>query len=468
MAASPHVLVQDGAGPFINPDNTGDLNYPAGVNVTPGNTVSIKLASADSVGQWTLRVAGTDEDTAIPTLANVDPITHIVSTPSSIVTFTVPAGVAGRAYVFQSMVNNGGPAYTITFGIYTLTASSFRVGAVGERFENDHVFGWTRTLNQFIKRGGGGGGGGVVAYIDGSSIGPFSKLNITGTTTFNTPTLTSDELNLPISPAGTWSAEGNTGVDELQPSEIFPYQNFGLFFDAALGTGNPLGIMTDRMTVRAVSLVSSPSPGNPAHFDGVTLNNADLVLLTRGSLGSNTIYWYVGGILTPYPFIPWMTTGFQVYVREGSIYAGKTFRQTAIASPAPVASFHNQVWKCELGPDIAPPLTTYNGTGGGVTWHTIDTIVGPPADGYDLLVVTDNVATNTGTGDNLQRDRGVVTYHLAGGTLSLSDDSRSLTSANYFRQVVSGNSVQLQVGQQASGNNYSFRVRAWFEYVRSV
>jgi hypothetical protein len=159
MAASPHVLVQDGSGPFINPDNTGIPSYPSGVNVTPGNTISIKLASADSVGKWNLKVIGTDEETAPPTLAGVDPTTGVVSTPSTVVTFTVPAGVAGRAYIFQSMVNNGGPAYTTTFGIYTLTSGLFRVGAVGERFENDPVFGWTRTLNQFIKRGGGGSPG---------------------------------------------------------------------------------------------------------------------------------------------------------------------------------------------------------------------------------------------------------------------------------------------------------------------
>ena len=156
MAASPHVLINDGPGPDINPDSTGIPSYPSGANVTPGNVISIRLASADSVGQWTLKIVGTDEDTTSPTLAGVDPTTGIVSTPSTVVTFTVPPGVAGQSYIFQSMVNNGGPAYTTTFGIYTLTLDTFRVGAVGERFENDSVFGWARTINRFIKRGGGG------------------------------------------------------------------------------------------------------------------------------------------------------------------------------------------------------------------------------------------------------------------------------------------------------------------------
>ena len=161
MAASPHVLVQNGSGSYVNPDAPGDPSYPGGVNVTPDNTISIKLVSADSVGQWNLKVIGTDEETVLPFLVDVDPPTGIVSTPSTVVTFHVPAGIAGRTYIFQSIVNNGGPAYTTTFGIYTLTDGGFRVGAVGERFENDPLFGWTRTLNQFIKRGGGVGGGGV-------------------------------------------------------------------------------------------------------------------------------------------------------------------------------------------------------------------------------------------------------------------------------------------------------------------
>ena len=183
MAASPHVLVQNGSGSYVNPDSPGDPSYPGGVNVTPGNTISIKLASADSVGQWNLKVIGTDEETVQPILVGVDHSTGIVSTASTIVTFSVPSSVVGRAYIFRSIVNNGGPAYTVTFGIYTLTEGGFRVGAVGERLENDPLFGWTRTLNQFIKRGGGGGGGGGV---------PTSRRVIAGTGIIGGGDLTAD------------------------------------------------------------------------------------------------------------------------------------------------------------------------------------------------------------------------------------------------------------------------------------
>lgn len=178
MAASPHVLVQDGTGDFVNPDSTGDPDFPSGVNVTPGNTVSIKLTSADSVGQWNLKVAGTDEETLVPALTDVDPSTGVVSNPSTVVTFTVPAGDAGRTYVFQSMVNNGGPAYTTRFGIYTLTSGGFRVAAVGERFEGDSIFGWTRTINKFIRSGGGGLAGYYADNTPETLLGGYSSIGV--------------------------------------------------------------------------------------------------------------------------------------------------------------------------------------------------------------------------------------------------------------------------------------------------
>jgi hypothetical protein len=456
MTASPLVLVQFSSDPGNWHATTG------GVDIVSGNTVSIKLADTTDVGSWYVTVVGVDEVTALPpVLVNVstNPDTPgLVVSPTSVVSFTTPAG-NGRAYILRSSVN--GPSFTTTFGIFVRTVSGFRVGAVGERFEGNPIFGWTVTLNQFIRNGGGGGPASALltttTIVDvAGAVAPSAGQVLTAVD----PTHATWQAGGGIP----WSAAGNIGLDEIQPSEIFPDVLYSIFFDTP-GTGNPLGIMTDKLKVRAVSLKPSPSTSTPADFDGVTLNNGDIVLLTRESPGNNGIRIIFGGSLIAFN-PPWMTCGFQVYVAEGEIYKGKTFRQVTTGDPA--FSFPNQVWECDVGPHIAPPLTQYNGTGGGVTWHTIDTIPGPPADGYDLIVVTDNVATNSSTGGSLQRERGAVTYHLAGGTLTLSDDSRSLTSTTYFRQVVSGNTVQLQVGQQASGNNYKFRVRSWFEYVRSL
>src|SRR5437667_105929 len=52
---SPLVLVSDGGGPF-NPA------APTGVNVTPGNTITVKLASETGVNRgWSLTVFGLDD-----------------------------------------------------------------------------------------------------------------------------------------------------------------------------------------------------------------------------------------------------------------------------------------------------------------------------------------------------------------------------------------------------------------------
>jgi hypothetical protein len=162
MAASPTVQVKFG--------EEGSWAIPtSGINVTPGSTVYIRLENSDEVSQWTLQAFGVDEVTGIaPALSGVDPETHVVSDPTSEVTFTMPAGAGiGRAVIFRSMVNGGGAGLVSNFGIYTLTADGFRVAAVGERFEGDPDFGWATTVNSFIRSGGGGGGGGGLPPVSG-------------------------------------------------------------------------------------------------------------------------------------------------------------------------------------------------------------------------------------------------------------------------------------------------------------
>jgi hypothetical protein len=152
MAVSPIVEVQDGGGPWVG--TTG------GVNVTPGNTISIRLPLPvdPATALWSLQIFGVDEVTATaPPLTDVNPATHVVTNPSTTVTFVMPAGAGiGRAIIFRSIVNGSLQA---TFGIYTLT-SGRRVGAVGERIEGDPNFGWAAILNPLIRSGGGFSAGG--------------------------------------------------------------------------------------------------------------------------------------------------------------------------------------------------------------------------------------------------------------------------------------------------------------------
>jgi hypothetical protein len=149
--ASPIVEVQDGVGSFVS--TTG------GVDVTPGNTISIRLQSTSGVSQWQLEVFGVDEITATaPSLTSVNPTTHVVATPFTTVTFPMPSGVGiGRALVFRSSINGGGTsALVTTFGLFTLTTLGVRVAAVNQTLEGDPTFGWAAIVNPALRGPGGG------------------------------------------------------------------------------------------------------------------------------------------------------------------------------------------------------------------------------------------------------------------------------------------------------------------------
>lgn len=265
---------------------------------------------------------------------------------------------------------------------------------------------------------------------------------------------------------------GNRGANTISrvSLQVFAHPSFvapgdGVAFEN-LGTGLPLSIRMGIPNVKAVSLtnVNIAAPAVVADFDGVTFSSGDLVLLPRQSTAiENGLYFYQGTYFLP--AIYKVSCGSKVYVEGGEIFAGRTFQQQTTGIPGNISP---QVWQSDIGPHIVPPLTQYNGSGGSVTWHVLDVVPGPPADGYDLIVITDSIATKS-TGGGIQRERGAVTYHLAGGVLTLSDDSRSLTAATYLKQVINSNTIELQVGQQAAATgDFTFRIRAWYEYVRSI
>jgi hypothetical protein len=146
MPVSPLCEVKDGAGSYV-----ATLD---GVDITPANVISIRLASTISVTDWYLQVLGTDELSTDPVLGSVNPLTHQVTTPSSVVTFTA-VNALGRAFLFQSTVlGPGGPQVT-TFALYLLTALGRRVGAAGETREGNSSFGWAVYVNPLIRNPGG-------------------------------------------------------------------------------------------------------------------------------------------------------------------------------------------------------------------------------------------------------------------------------------------------------------------------
>lgn len=141
---SPICLVKDGAGAF-------EASFPR-VEVTPGNTVTIKLNSPSGVESWDISCISTDE------LGDAATINAglTVSIPAFEATFTAPA--AGSALIFESRVNGGlnpqrqqDPDYVSAFKIITLTSEGKEVMALGEESEGNQDFGWLGVFNDLIR-----------------------------------------------------------------------------------------------------------------------------------------------------------------------------------------------------------------------------------------------------------------------------------------------------------------------------
>lgn len=138
---SPICEVKDGAGAY------GATT--TGVNVTPANTITIRLSDS-SVQVWSIECVDTDDLSVAATVTSSLVIDSVLKTA----TFTAP--VAGRAYIFRSRIESGiGPngatdEYETTFGIYTLAGTNQRTHGVNEKLEGG-PFGWSPDVNAIIR-----------------------------------------------------------------------------------------------------------------------------------------------------------------------------------------------------------------------------------------------------------------------------------------------------------------------------
>lgn len=139
---SPTCTVKDGSGSAQSTTN--------GVDVTPGNTVTIALATVAGADVWSITCIGTDE-TSSTTTANA---ALTVNSVTKTATFTAPA--AGTSWIFRSTVQSAGSSqsYSATFKVCTLTASGRRVAALGETVENSATYGWTQIANYGARNSG--------------------------------------------------------------------------------------------------------------------------------------------------------------------------------------------------------------------------------------------------------------------------------------------------------------------------
>lgn len=140
---SPLCEIRDGAGAY--------QASAGGVNVTPGNTITIRLSSQADVDSWLIECATTDETSVAST------VTAALSIDSTNKTATFTAPAPGKAYRFRSRVNQGidrngiaRPTYETTFTVYTVF-NGRRVMASDETIEGSTTFGWITWHNDLIR-----------------------------------------------------------------------------------------------------------------------------------------------------------------------------------------------------------------------------------------------------------------------------------------------------------------------------
>lgn len=269
MPASPICEVKDGLGPWTP---TAD-----GVNVTPGGTVSIRLADATDVVEWYLRIFGTDEETPTPpTLTNVNPLTNKVTTPSTTVTFAVNVTL-GHALLFESVIVTATQTIPTTFGVYELAANGLRVGAVGETREGSVDFGWAKTYNEAIRSIGSGFTAG--GDLSGSSTSQ-TVVGLQGRTLATTAPATGDVLK--------WSgAQWEPGIGG---------GSITLGGDLADWTPTP---GDDQQRVIGLNMVPIPEPEPPVHGDMLRAEAPLLLSNSPFDITSDSTRVWVGDIFNP-------------------------------------------------------------------------------------------------------------------------------------------------------------------------
>lgn len=140
---SPTCEIKDGAAAYVA--------SAGGVNVTTGNTVTIRLVSQVDVDSWSIVCATTDDTSDAATVTAALTIDSTAKTA----TFTAPA--PGKAYRFRSRVNAGidrngiaRASYSTTFCVYTLI-NGRRVVAADETTEGSTAFGWSTWHNDIVR-----------------------------------------------------------------------------------------------------------------------------------------------------------------------------------------------------------------------------------------------------------------------------------------------------------------------------
>lgn len=134
-----------------------------GIDVLPGETVSVRLIDPAGIRLWQLSIWDTDDEVVAPTFAQAGSVSGVAmftapSSPSDGWTLLILSAVGYYDYGFD---RNSQPRtdYLATFGVYRRTPNGYRTVGVNERQEASSQFGWAATLNKLLRAGASGGTG---------------------------------------------------------------------------------------------------------------------------------------------------------------------------------------------------------------------------------------------------------------------------------------------------------------------
>jgi hypothetical protein len=498
MPASPLVLVSDNGGPFNSPSPPD--NY--GLDINPGDPVSLILQSPGGVSSWYLQIGlvqiiggvpvvlpgtGADEITAPtpPSLSGVNPSTGLVSSPTATVTLTFPP--AGSALLFSSTITGTFGVVTTTFVLFARTIEGFRVGPAGMTREGSGAAGWAAIVNPAIRAINTIWGVEVEHLVDGflyyngatltwnvlggdlapnSTGGGTQSVEVVGIRNEAVPTLTSGYLHW----NGTAFVWSNPPGSQPTGTGLW-YSTSSVQNSTAItlsGDVSPAGLSGNNLPITVTGIrdisVPTPAPGF-LYFDGVnfdwdmppdtevtgtglwystssTLNSSAITLggdLTQGALSGGTLPVVVSGIKDK--AVPSLTSGYLHYTGSAWVFDTPSSGGAAVTKTVDCTG---------AGTTIAATITAFDGT--------YVTVTGLGAQGAQLKGYYVDITQPSYYGPA-----------LGGGTFSGSSASvasfdgvhtATITGLNGMSTSAVGSNITFS-GANTSGNNGSFPITAY-------
>ena len=272
--ASPLCQVKFGAGAYASTTN--------GINATAGSVVVINLISSIGAPTWAIACVYADDLSTVASVnasLTIDPVGRTA-------TFTAP--VAGRGYIFQSVINAGNnlatnqpdPTTATTFGIWVPTASGARVLIPNETFESSATSGWVADVNFPIRNPSTGGGTvptgtGIPHIVGGAQNAAASLIVDADVSAVGAGKLTG---TVAVANGGTGlAAAGTTGTFLTIVAGAPAYGNAASSF--GVGTGVVAGVGGLRVDTTAQQVIAGRNTSNTGDVEYVSINGSNQLFI---------------------------------------------------------------------------------------------------------------------------------------------------------------------------------------------